>query len=308
MNTKMVMAAPAKVNLTFDIVGSLGNGYHAIESVMIPVDLCDQVELQISESGQIQLYCDRPHIPTDNRNICHKAAEAFFRETGISNPGLIINLTKNIPDQAGLGGGSADGAAVLKGLNEIFDTGLTLEELKRIGVQIGADLPVCIWGENAFVRGIGEILAPLGPLPECYLVIAKPSAGSNTKEAYRRYDRGGSYIHPENSQMVRAITDGGLEDIGRYAANLFEEILAIEEVALIKKQLLDCGALGAVMSGSGTAVVGIFEESGPASRCAGQMKLRWPFACLCQPLDMKTRGKSCNLMPRRDKTPQPDKK
>ena len=180
---RLTVPAPAKLNLSLDIVGVREDGYHLLRMIMQTIDLCDQIVLE--RADEISLTCNLPELPCDERNLAVRAAHAFFERTGLPG-GVRMTLDKNIPHGAGMGGGSADAAAVLKGLNELCGTDLSQQELCEIGLRLGADVPFCIVGGTQLAEGVGERLTPLPPLPDCFLLVAKPEQGVSTPEATTR--------------------------------------------------------------------------------------------------------------------------
>lgn len=263
MNT-VIVKAPAKINLTLDITGKRDDGYHLMDMVMQTVDLYDT--LTLTKDVEISLTCDRDEVPDDDKNIAWRAAEAFFERTGITR-GVDIHINKVIPMQAGLAGGSADAAGVLCGLNVLYDTKLTTEELCEIGLKIGADVPFCITGATALTEGIGEIISPIASMPQCTIIIAKPAVGMSTAEAFKRFDDTAVHKHPDNASVVSAIAEGNLEAMAGGMYNVLEEVSEISEVAEIEKEMIAHGAVKAMMTGSGTGVFGIFDNRSNAKKC-----------------------------------------
>ena len=178
---KVNVDAPAKINLFLDIRGKRSDGYHIVSMVMQSISLCDEITASRTDDGDIKIVCSDENIPLDETNTVYKAVELFFKETEKENKGIEIKIKKNIPTEAGLGGGSTDAAAVLHALNKLYDTELSRKELAEIGAEIGADVPFCVYGGTMSASGIGTILSPLPDLPECYLVIVKPNIGVCTK-------------------------------------------------------------------------------------------------------------------------------
>jgi 4-diphosphocytidyl-2-C-methyl-D-erythritol kinase len=255
------LKAFAKVNLTLDVTGKRADGYHLLRMVMQSVGLYDRVVLTPDDDGGIRLVC--PGCAAEpSHNTAFLAAEAFFRKTKLPNPGLEIRIEKRIPAEAGMAGGSADAAAVLTGLNHLFGEPLSAEELRGLGLEIGADVPFCLCGSTMLAEGVGERLTPLPPIPECLFVSAKPEIGMSTAESYRRYDslELPPSAHPDSEGMLAAITAGSLEGIASRLCNVLELVSPQEPVAAISRILLKNGALGAVMTGSGTAAFGIFSQ------------------------------------------------
>ena len=188
---RITVKAPAKINLSLDILGKRADGYHFLRTVMHAIDLCDTIHISMTGSD-IQILCDREDVPCDERNIAYKAAAAFFDQTQATQTGIRIQIDKTIPSQAGLGGGSADGAAVLVALNELYQTGLDTSKLQKIGALVGADIPFCITGGCALAEGIGEILSPIHAQLDCCFVVCKPEIGVSTAAAYNKFDEIGT--------------------------------------------------------------------------------------------------------------------
>ncbi len=249
--------AKAKINLFLEITGILPNRYHSISTVMHEIALCDYVTVTKNKSGNITLTSDCDTMPLDERNIAYKCAMAFYKEAGIKPCGINIHIEKNIPMEAGLAGGSTDGAAVLKALNEINGFPLTTERLCETGAKIGADIPFCILGGSVLCEGIGDIMTPISTLPPCHILIAKGKEGVSTKWAYEQFDKMPDRDIKENN-MPLLLKDGDLSKICNGMYNCFE--LLVPSVQGIKNIMNTCGALGSMMSGSGTAVFGIFDD------------------------------------------------
>ena len=257
----MELKARAKINLSLDVVGRRPDGYHLVRMVMQTVDVCDTLVLQKKDFAGISLACDAPGVPADSRNLAWKAAELLMQEFGVRD-GVSILLKKRIPSAAGLAGGSADAACVLKGVNELFGFGLTEEELCRRAVKLGADVPYCIMGGTALSEGIGEVLTKLPPVPDCRILLAKPEDSVPTGQVYHDLDLLESYPHPDVDGQIRAIREGDLDGIVRTMGNVLELVTiphhpAVAELIQIMERN---GAEGARMSGSGPTVFGIFRR------------------------------------------------
>lgn len=277
---EMTLNAYAKINLTLDILSRKEDGYHTISSVMQSISLCDKVSVKISD--KLLISCDRADIPCDERNIAHKVATAFFEYTKIKS-GAEIHIEKHIPSQAGLGGGSADGAAVLVALNKLYNTNLSQGALSVIGASVGADIPFCLKGSTLLAEGIGEMLSPLPQLPDCYIVIAKPNFGIDTKGAYKAFDElkiMPDYATPDFTKVL----GGKISDIAPKVNNMFEECIKNSDIEAIKVKLLSLGALGCAMSGSGSAVFSIFDSLSRAEQACDKMKELKLFSCLSVPV------------------------
>lgn len=270
---KLTVNAPAKINLFLDIVGRLDNGYHSLFMVMQSVSLADTVTLEKIESG-IELTCSEARLPCDEKNIAYKAARAFFLASKIDG-GVRLHIEKNIPFEAGLAGGSADSAAVLVGLNELYGKPFTTTELCEIGLKTGSDVPFCIVGGTCLSQNTGGVLSPLKPLKECAIVISKPEKGVSTAEAYSAADN--TYLYrPDGMRMLDACEKGDFDGICKYAGNVFEQVIEVPERVEIKRIMRRHGASLAQMSGSGPSVFALFENETDAQKCADELRLICP--------------------------------
>lgn len=279
----ITIKAPAKVNLSLDITGRREDGYHFLKTVMLAVTLFDQITVTRMDTSGIIISCSRADIPCDESNIAHKAASAFFNRMGIVSRGIRIHIKKKIPSQAGLGGGSADGAAVITALDRLYKTGLTLEQRTEIGLTAGADIPFCMTGGMALAEGIGEILTPIPGRLDAQLVICKPPVGVSTAAAYRKFDEAGAVCPPLTESLVAALIAGDLKGASSYMSNAFEKLLSLPEVSQIEHRMLGYGALTAVMSGSGSAVYGVFDSRLKAEKCLLALKEEYQEVYLCEP-------------------------
>ncbi len=253
------LRACAKVNLAIDVVRRRPDGYHDVRMIMQMLDLCDFVTLRRMEEAGIRLSCDHPDLPCDDGNIAYRAAALMMERFDLQG-GVRIEIEKHIPLAAGMAGGSTDCAAVLQGMNALFQLGLDLKQLMDIGVTLGADVPFCLMQGTALSEGIGEILSPLPSMPDLPVLIAKPPIGVSTKYVYEHLRLDEQIIHPDIDGMVRALQDGDLAGITERLGNVLETVTIPEhpEIAEIKKIMEDHGAAGALMSGSGPTVFGIF--------------------------------------------------
>lgn len=273
---KISLNAKAKINITLDVLGKRADGYHELAMIMQSIGLCDQILLETSTGdGLIRVFTNLPYLPSDRRNIAYKAVELFFDKTGIRNEGVRIDLIKNIPVAAGLAGGSSDAAAVLCGLNRLCQTGLSVEELKGIGQEIGSDVPYCIVGGTALATGRGEIIKPLPPMPKCFVVLVKPPFSLSTAKVYQSVVCEKIKMHPDTDGVIKAIGDSSLPDVARRMYNVLESFVESRTIGEIKTRLLNMGAEGAVMSGSGPTVFGVFSKQSAAE--AAYKKLRRNF-------------------------------
>lgn len=278
----MNIKAYAKINLTLEITGKRADGYHLLRMVMQSVSLCDELILTRDKPG-IRVFSDRDDVPCDESNTAYKAARAFYLHAGIE-PKLTVSIKKTIPSQAGLGGGSADAAAVLLALNKMYSTGFSKKTLCEIGLTVGADVPFCVLGGTALAQGIGEQLTALPPIPPCHIFICKPPIGVDTKKAYALADRAPKTSGSYSASMVNAIQEEKLSLIAERLGNEFEDVMNLTEVAFIKNAMISMGALGASMTGSGSAVFGIFDEQSKASVCKEELSKEYAEVFLCEPL------------------------
>lgn len=267
--------AYAKINLMLDIIYRRTDGYHDLFMIMQSIDLCDTVTVTATDTKKITITCNIDDIPLDEKNIAYKTADAFFKALKIKNKGINIDIVKRIPHAAGLAGGSADGAGVLVALNELFSTGLTDDELCRIGVKIGADVPFCIKGGTLLAQGIGDVLNKVKPLRRCYILIAKPDCSVNTGSAYSEFDKHGTVHTPDKLGMLCAMQSRELADICCKMENVFEQFIEVPNKVDIKEIMRNNGALGVCMSGSGPTVFGIFDDKEKAIKASKELK---PFA------------------------------
>ncbi|MBE6807318.1 MAG: 4-(cytidine 5'-diphospho)-2-C-methyl-D-erythritol kinase [Ruminococcaceae bacterium] len=278
--SEVIAIAPAKINLTLDIVGTREDGYHLLESIFQSVTLADTIHVRKKLGKKIKLVAPRCTCPVE-KNTAYRAAMAFFNYTGLSK-GVRIELSKEIPQQAGMGGGSADAAGVLVALNELFDTHLTTEQLCEIGLTVGADVPFCLVGGTAYVTGIGENIQPLPPLPDCHIVIAQPDQGISTKEAYAAVDNAEILARPDNAAAIAALKAGDLNGVCQQAVNVFEAATNLPGVADIRRRMEQFHPLCSQMTGSGSVVFAIFEDERVAEACLEELG-DYYYAVLVQP-------------------------
>ena len=280
--------APAKINLALDILGKCPDGYHALCSIMQTVSLCDSVEL--AEGGEGFTLSMAGFAPPEGRKTLEqRAAEAFFARLGREMPPLTVAITKRTPAYAGLGGGSADVAALLRLLRDRYAPKMEDAALESIGAEVGSDMPFCLRGGTALAEGRGEILTDLPPLPDCWIVLCKPPFPIPTPMLFARADSVAIRHRPDIPGMRKALENGDLEGVAGRLGNVFEEVLPPEcgAVFAIRDALLAAGALGAGMSGSGPTVFGIFREEGLA-RAAQKKTLLWGESYVVRPLGKLT--------------------
>ncbi len=261
----IIEKAYAKINLYLDVLNKREDGYHNILSVMTDVksdSFYDTVTVRKAEDRSMT--CTDPTLTVGDDNLCLKAANAFFNALG-SDDGCFIELEKHLPREAGLGGGSSDAAAVLRALNRLYDGVFTTEELCKIGTKIGADVPFCVKGGTCLCEGIGEMLTPFPSLPQCHIVISGGVGKVSTPEAYRMIDNTPPSAHGDIEALRKAIENGDLKEIGKHLYNRFEDTLP--NCQAVKKCFIENGAVGTLMSGSGSAVFGLFDTENDA-KCA----------------------------------------
>ena len=250
----------AKINLTLDICDKRSDGYHNIKTIMQTVNLFDLIIVDRHERG-IRITTNKKFLPNNNKNIAYTACEEFFKESGISG-GAGIFIHKNIPIAAGLAGGSGNGAAVLCALNKLYSQPFSDDELKTLALKLGADVPYCMTGGSQLAEGIGEILTPLSPVPNCHVLLVTPPISISTAKTYSEFDNLQNKLSVDNSAMLKAIEQNNLYGICSSLANSLEAVTIPMHPVIggIKKKMIGNGALGAVMSGSGATVFGLFDD------------------------------------------------
>ena len=260
---KLEVKAHAKLNLTLDILGRRSDGYHDLRMVMESVALHDRLTVEIGTGSALRIATNRSYLPTDRRNLAAAAALVFAEETGIDLGGVSIDIEKHIPVCAGLAGGSSDAAAVLRTLSTLTGANLPPERLAQLGERVGSDVPYCVVGGTALAEGRGEKLTELPPLPPCHFVLCKPPFPISTPELFQQADMVKLRRRPDTAGLTAALEAGDLAGVARRLYNVFEDVLPPRKAAVvadIKHSLLDYGALGASMSGSGPTVFGIFGD------------------------------------------------
>ncbi len=264
--------AYAKINLMLDIINKRTDNYHDLFMIMQSINLYDTVTVSENKSKSISISCSNANIPLDSKNIVWKASEAFFEYTKKKNKGINIDIIKRIPHAAGLAGGSADGAAVITALNKIYKTNLSDDELCKIGVKVGADLPFCLTGGTLLAQGIGNILNKVKPLRKCYIVLIKPDIDVNTGLAYKQFDEFGKNHTPDKLGMLCAMQSRELTDIASKMENVFEQFIDVPNRIEIKEIMKNNNALGVCMSGSGPSIFGIFTDKNDALKSCEELK------------------------------------
>lgn len=265
--------ARAKINLGLDVLRKREDGYHEVRMIMQTIHLYDKITLSLTEKPGIQIQTNLRYLPVNEDNLVYKAAKLLMDEFAVEQ-GLNIRLEKHIPVAAGMAGGSSDAAAVLVGVNRMFELGLSKKDLMTRGVKIGADVPYCVMRGTALAEGIGEKLTPLARMPQCYILIAKPKISVSTKFVYGNLRANELTEHPDIDAQIVALKAGDLRALCRAMGNVLETVTipAYPVIGEIKKTMLECGALGSLMSGSGPTVFGIFEDKEKAERAFTVLK------------------------------------
>ena len=270
---KMELKALGKINLGLDVLGKRPDGYHDVRMVMQTIYLYDQITITKRKESGIGLSTNLFYLPVNENNLAYRAAKLLMDEFEIRS-GVDIFLEKHIPVAAGMAGGSSNAAAVLYGINRMFDLGLSMEELMKRGVSLGADVPYCIMRGTVLAEGIGEILTPLPPMPRCQIVVAKPPVSVSTKMVYEKIDSRRIVEHPDIDGIIEGLKEGDVTKIASRMGNVLEQVTEEEYPVIdkIKKLMNEDGAKGAMMSGSGPTVFGIFTEKSLAKKAA--LKIR----------------------------------
>ena len=277
--------AYAKLNISLDVSKPRPDGYHDMVMVMQTVGFCDDISIQLLDAGPVSASANLRYIPGDDRNLAVKAAKLYLKETGREQLGAKIHIQKKIPVGAGMAGGSSDAAAVLRGLNKAFGYELSREELMKLAGETGSDVAFCLTGGTALAEGRGEILTPLRPFPECFFVICKPEYSVSTPELFHALDKMKIRVHPDTQGLLKAIETGDLKQICRRMYNVFEDVpdRRMKTVAEIKQKLMNSGAEGTVMTGTGSAVFGVFSDEKTAGKAERELKREYPFSVTTVP-------------------------
>lgn len=267
---RLDLNALGKINLGLDVLGKRENGYHDVRMVMQSVYVYDRICVEKKREAGIELSTNLGYLPVNENNLAYKAARLLMDEFSIQE-GVKINLEKHIPVAAGMAGGSSDAAAILHGLNRMFELGLSKEDLMKRGVELGADVPYCIMRGTALAEGIGELLTPLPRIPKCFALIAKPPIIVSTKTVYEKLDALEIVDHPDIDGIIEGLNQGDLDKICACMGNVLEKV-TIEDYPVIeeiKNVMKENGAINAMMSGSGPTVFGIYKERKQA-KAAGE--------------------------------------
>ena len=284
--TTLYEGAYAKLNLTLDVLDKREDGYHDIKSVMQTVSIRDDIEIDVGTGGEWTLSCDREGVPCDNRNLAWKAAELYCKNMDKDPGGLAIRITKRIPMEAGMAGGSADAAAVLRALNRHYGNPLSILALAELGAQIGSDVPFCVLCGTAMAEGRGERLRKLPDMPDCFIVVCKPEFSSSTPELYRRLDESVIGKRPDHQAMESALLAGDLQKVAQNLYNVFDPLVTKEHLELnyIKSIFNSYGSIGQQMTGSGSAVFAITESFEYAAVICNMLKENYPQVFICKPV------------------------
>ena len=286
--TTLQEPAFAKINLTLDVLGKRPDGYHDIKSIMQTISLRDDVALEIGTGKPWSVTCDREGFPADEENLAWKAAKLFFDTIKRDADGLSIHITKRIPAQAGLGGGSADAAALLRALNKHYGNPLSILALAELGSLVGSDVPFCVVGGTAMVEGRGERLRKVADMPECVFVVVKPEFSVSTPELYRKLDETAIARRPEHNALESALLAGDLGQVADKIGNVFDPVVTAEHLELnyIKSICNSYGSLGQQMTGSGSAVFAIMPSFEFAAVVCNMLKENYPQIFIARPVSL----------------------
>ena len=284
--TTLYEGAFAKINLTLDLLGKREDGYHDLQSVMQTISMRDDIEIDIGTGKPWALLCDKEEIPCDERNLAWKAAKVFEENLHKDLGGIEIRITKRIPSQAGLGGGSADAAAVLRALNKHYGDPLSIMALAELGAQVGSDVPFCVLCGTAMVEGRGERLRKLPDMPDCVFVICKPDFGVATPELYRKLDETAIAYRPDNKAMESALLAGDLGKVAENVHNVFDPVVTSDHLELnyLKSIMHSYGSLNQQMTGSGSAVFAIMPDFEYAAVVCNMLKENYPNIYIAKPV------------------------
>ena len=284
--TTLYEGAYAKLNLTLDVLGKREDGYHDLQSVMQTVSVRDDIEIDVGTGKPWKLVCDKEGIPCDERNLAWKAAKVYCEALNKDPDGLEIRITKRIPSGAGMGGGSADAAAVLRALNNHYGNPLSIVALAELGAQVGSDVPFCVICGTAMCEGRGERIRKLPDMPDCIIVVCKPEFSVSTPELYKKIDEVAISNRPDNRAMESALLAGDLEKVAHGLCNVFDPVVTADHLELnyIKSIFHQYGAVGYQMTGSGSACFAIVSEFEVAAVICGMLKDNYPNVFICKPV------------------------
>ena len=268
----------AKLNISLDVAERRADGYHDMTMVMQTVSLCDEAEISFNDTGRVLAKTNLSFVPGDARNLAVKAALSYLHASGNDGQGMLITLNKKVPVGAGMGGGSSDAAAVLRALNRHY-AAFSPQELEALSVEVGSDVPFCVRGGTALATGRGEKLESLPDMPACEFIICKPDFSVSTPELFRKLDQCTTRCHPDTAGIIEALGTGDLGSICRRMYNVFEDVddRRMRTVREIKGRLLDHGALGSVMTGTGSAVFGVFRPGTAPDEALRELRKEYGF-------------------------------
>ena len=284
--TTLFEPAYAKINLTLDVLGKRPDGYHDLKSVMQTISLRDDIEIDVGTGKPWVLHCDKEGIPCDERNLAWKAARLYCDTMKKDPDGLEIRITKRIPSEAGLGGGSADAAAVLRALNAHYGNPLSILALAELGAQVGSDVPFCVVGGTVMCEGRGEKLRILPKMPDCIFVVVKPEFSSSTPELYRKLDEKEIPKRPDHKAMESALLAGDLSKVAQNVWNVFDPVVTEEHLELnyLKSIFYNYGSIGHQMTGSGSAVFAMVSEFEIAAVICNMLRQNYPNVFIAKPV------------------------
>ena len=286
MESRIEEKAYAKLNISLDVSRARPDGFHDMIMVMQTVSLCDDITVELKADGPVRAECDLPYIPRDDRNLAVKAAKLYLKEIGREAAGAQIRIRKRIPVGAGMAGGSSDAAAVLRAMNTAFGGEMSREALLSIAEKTGSDVPFCLLGGTALAEGRGEKLTALPPFPACTFVICKPEFSISTPELFHALDRIRMRVHPDTAGIIAAVENGDIRQICRRMYNVFEDVpdRRMKIAAEIRQKLITLGAEGSVMTGTGSAVFGIFTDPECAEAAGREIGKELSFSCTAEPV------------------------
>lgn len=284
--TTLYEGAFAKINLTLDVLGKRDDGYHDLQSVMQTISIRDDIEIDVGTGKPWVLHCSMEGVPTDERNLAWKAARIFLDTIQKDPEGLEIRITKRIPMEAGMGGGSADAAAVLRALNRHYGNPLSVAALAELGSMVGSDVPFCVLCGTAMVEGRGERVRKLPDMPDCFFVVCKPDFSSSTPELFRKLDEKEIPKRPNNLGLESALLAGDLRKVCENIWNVFDPVVTEEhlEINYIKSLFYNYGAIGYQITGSGSAVFAIVSEFEIAAVICNMLRDSYPLVYIAKPV------------------------
>ena len=278
----------AKLNLYLEITGKDSRNYHYLKTVMQSISLHDDLKFIVSDGEGINILCDKSEIPTDSSNLVWKAIEAFYDYTGLEKKSIDVMIKKKIPMMAGLAGGSSNAAAALHAMNRLYDNPLSVEQLCEIGGKIGSDIPFCVMGGTVLCEGFGEKLTPLNSIVPCSFIVVKPEEGISTPQAYMDFDSAEVTERPDFSLLKNGLENNNIFDICSGLYNDLDITCKVSSVSKIKNSLNQLGALNSMMTGSGSAVYGVFEDEESADKAADFLSNKYPLMGVYTPVNSGT--------------------